>query len=216
MIRSCQSDSLGSAVFSSPAVAYLRASTKKQHLSCDDQLHAIEEYCQRKGFNLVKVFTDDGVSGTKARTARAGWDELLCYVEAGHLTGGVVVVWSLDRWARDLRAGLLASWTVGDFDVQLHTTDSGNVDLSSVEGQLMGTLKLALAALESRERSRRVRERKALHRAAGYWVTQNPLGFVTHGSKGRKELIPDPTWSPIILELFEGFDRDATYDQLAS
>lgn len=168
------------------AVAYLRASTKKQHLSCGDQLAAIEDYCRREGLSLTKVFTDDGVSGMKARSARAAWDELLNYVEAGHLGGGVVVVWSLDRWARDFRAGLLAAWTVGDFDVELHTTDAGRVDLNSVEGQLMGTLKLALAAQESRERSRRVREegpapgRGLLGDSAAPWIRharhQGPQG----------------------------------------
>lgn len=198
-----------------PAVAYLRASTKKQHLSCDDQLQTIEGYCQREGLGLVRVFRDDGVSGTKGRGARAGWDELLDFVESGQLVGGVVVVWSLDRWARDFRAGLLAAWAVGDQQVEIHTTDAGRVDLESAEGQVMGALKLALAARESRERSRRVRERKALHRAAGYWVTKPPLGFITVGDKGRRELGPDPAWAPVVLELFERFDRGATYDALA-
>lgn len=197
------------------AVAYLRASTKRQDLSCDDQLRAIEDYCQRSGLAMARVFRDDGVSGTRDRDRRAGWGEMLSWLEAGHLPGGVVVVWSMDRWSRDFRHGLLAAWAVSDLDVELHTTDGGRVDLESVEGQITGALKLAVAAQESRERSRRVRERKAAHRTAGYWVTKPPLGYRTVGPKGRKCLEPDPEWAPVVLELFERFDRGESYDRLA-
>lgn len=204
------------AVVSRSAAAYLRASTKKQHLSCDDQLQAIEAYCAREGLQLVRVFRDDGVSGTHGRGRRAAWDELLDFVEAGHLAGGVVVVWSMDRWSRDFRAGLLAAWTVGDFQVELHTTDSGRVDLDSVEGQLMGTLKLALAAQESRERGRRVRERKAQHLAAGHWPTRPPYGYSLEGERGRKVLVPCAGEVETVLRIYELYDSGLSFGLVAA
>lgn len=199
-----------------PAAAYLRASTRKQHLSCNDQLQAIEAYCAREGMQLVRVFRDDGISGLKGRGRRAAWDELLDFVEAGHLIGGVVVVWSMDRWSRDFRAGLLAAWTVGDYQVELHTTDGGRVDLDSVEGQLMGTLKLALAAQESRERGRRVRERKAMHLAAGHWPTRPPYGYILEGDRGRKVLVPRAGEAKTALQIFQLYDSGLSFGLVAA
>lgn len=198
-----------------PAVAYVRASTRKQELSCDDQLTAVEAYCAREGLALARVFRDDGVSGTRSRGRRPAWDELLAWIEGGHLAGGVVVVWSMDRWARDFRAGLLAAWSVADLDAELHTTDAGRVDLDSVEGQIVGALKLAVAAQESRERSRRTRERKRLHLAEGYWVTRPPYGYALVGSRGRKQLVPDEAEAPVVVEIYERYDAGASYGEIA-
>lgn len=198
-----------------PAVAYVRASTAKQDLSCDDQVAAIESYCQRVGLALMRVFRDDGVSGTRGRGQRAAWDELLEYLTAGAMTGGAVVVWSMDRWSRDFRAGLVAAWAVGDLQVELHTTDSGKVDLDSTEGQIMGAMRLAVAAQESRERSRRVRERKRAHLEAGYWVTRPPYGYRLEGTHGRKRLVPDEVEAGVVRKMFELFDSGVGYGPIA-
>jgi len=188
------------------AIAYLRASTRRQYLSCSDQLAAIESYCAAHDLMIVNIFRDDGISGTLTRQRRAGWNDLLSLVESGRLAGGAVVVWSLDRWSRDFRAGLLAAWVVGDYDVELHATDSGRVDLGTVEGQLVSTLKLALAAQEARERGRRVRERKSMHLAAGYWPTKPPYGYRLEGPRGRGRLVPDSKEATIVSTMFRLYD----------
>lgn len=205
-MQTASAESPLSSLVPKPAVAYVRASTRKQALSCDDQLAAIDTYCAHAGLKIVHVCRDDGISGRLARSRRTAWDQLLALVEAGRLAGGAVVVWSMDRWARDFRAGLLAAWIVGDYDVELHTTDGGRVDLGTVEGQLMGTLKLALAAQETRERGRRVAERKAMHVAAGHWPTRPPYGYRLVGPRGRGVLVPHEREAETVRWIYERYD----------
>ena len=48
------------------AVAYARFSTDMQREeSIEAQVRAIEDYCGKNGYNLIKVFADRGISGTK-------------------------------------------------------------------------------------------------------------------------------------------------------
>ncbi len=197
------------------AVAYVRASTSKQKLSCDDQLAAVETYCARENLTLARVFRDDGISGTRGRAGRAGWNALLDYVESGQLTGGVVVVWSVDRWSRDFRAGLEATWVVGDYDVELHTTDRGRVDLSTLDGQIRAAIESAIAEKESRERSRRVRERKREHASKGFWVNHAPYGYRVVGERGRKALVANPATASVLLEIYERYDQGESCGQIA-
>lgn len=189
-----------------PAVAYLRASTKRQDLSCDDQLRAIESYCSARGLDLVRTYRDDGRSAwNRGRESREAWNEMLSDLEAGARVD-VVVVWSLKRWARSTRHGLLAAWAVADLEVEWHSTDTGRINLDTTEGQIMASAMLALAEQESRDKSRIVRERKAAHRGDGYWVTRPPYGYQTTGPKGRKTLTPAPHESDVVLRIYAEYD----------
>ena len=84
-------------------VAYCRVSTdnQKEEGTVSLQVDAIADYCQKKGYNLLATFKDEGVSGgLENRPALA---DLFNYLEAD--TGkqvDAVIVWKLDRLARDL------------------------------------------------------------------------------------------------------------------
>jgi site-specific DNA recombinase len=84
-------------------IAYCRVSTdnQKEEGTIRLQVDAIKEYCQKKGYELVSVFKDEGVSGgLENRPALAS---LLNYLEGEEGKQiGAVIVWKLDRLARDL------------------------------------------------------------------------------------------------------------------
>jgi len=84
-------------------IAYCRVSTENQR---DDgtielQVEAIKEFCSLNNYQLIKVFRDDGISGTKELEFRKGLIDLLEYLEK-HREINTVVVFKLDRLARDL------------------------------------------------------------------------------------------------------------------
>jgi DNA invertase Pin-like site-specific DNA recombinase len=84
------------------AFAYLRVSGKGQ-LDGDGftrQRSAIESYAKAHGIELVRVFEEQGVSGTKDMADRPALQEML----VGLLSNGVktVLIEKLDRLARDL------------------------------------------------------------------------------------------------------------------
>jgi len=84
-------------------IAYCRVSTdnQKEEGTINLQVDAIREYCQKKGFDLVDTFKDEGVSGgLEDRPALAS---LFNFLEGEEGKGiEAVIVWKLDRLARDL------------------------------------------------------------------------------------------------------------------
>jgi site-specific DNA recombinase len=85
------------------AVAYVRVSSDEQveGLSLESQEDEIRRWCARKGFDLVAIFRDEGESAyTDDMTTRPGFRDLIDRLPV--LMPTVVVVFSVDRWARSL------------------------------------------------------------------------------------------------------------------
>jgi DNA invertase Pin-like site-specific DNA recombinase len=80
------------------AALYVRVSTDGQ--TVDDQRLALEAVCEQRGWEVVKVFADNGVSGAKGRNQRPGLDALLKDASRGRFN--VVLAWALDRLGRSL------------------------------------------------------------------------------------------------------------------
>jgi DNA invertase Pin-like site-specific DNA recombinase len=53
---------------------YLRVSTTEQ--TVENQQRELEAVADRHGWNVVAIFTDAGISGTKGRDKRPGYDRL--------------------------------------------------------------------------------------------------------------------------------------------
>lgn len=84
-------------------IAYCRVSTdnQKEEGTISLQVDAIREYCQKKGFDLVDIYKDEGVSGgLEDRPALASLFNFLEGDEGKEIEA--VIVWKLDRLARDL------------------------------------------------------------------------------------------------------------------
>lgn len=85
------------------AYAYLRVSGRAQvdGLGFDRQLQEIEEYASVNGVEIVEVFREEGVSGTRGEQERPAFMEMVTRI----LANGVrtVVVEGMDRLARENR-----------------------------------------------------------------------------------------------------------------
>ncbi len=79
------------------AVGLARASSDKQDTSVANQRTEIERWARETTHQLVRVFEDDGISGSVLD--RPGLAALLRYVEANP-AGGVVCLWRRNRLAR--------------------------------------------------------------------------------------------------------------------
>ncbi len=102
-------------------VAYCRVSTdnQKEEGTINLQVNSIEEYCKGKGYDLVDIFKDEGVSGgLENRPALA---DLFAFLENNKDIQGVVI-YKLDRLARDI---VLQETFIRDFErrgIQLIST----------------------------------------------------------------------------------------------
>ena len=85
---------------SAPRVAlYLRVSTGNQNT--ENQRHDLERVAALRGWHVVEVFADDGISGSKGRIDRPALDSLL--KSALQRKFDLIAVWSIDRLGRSLQ-----------------------------------------------------------------------------------------------------------------
>lgn len=80
------------------AALYLRVSTDGQ--TVENQRIALEAVCEQRGWQVIQVYSDNGVSGAKSRNQRPGLDAMLKDAARGRFD--VVLAWALDQLGRSL------------------------------------------------------------------------------------------------------------------
>jgi DNA invertase Pin-like site-specific DNA recombinase len=149
----------------SVVVAYVRVSTQEQAdsgLGIEAQITAIKADIQRRGWKLLKVCTDEGLSGKSLD--RPGVTEALDLVTTGR--AGTLMVSKLDRLSRSLVdfAGLMAQATSQKWN--LVALDLG-IDLSTPAGEFMANVMASAAQWERRIIGQRTKDALAAKRAQG-------------------------------------------------
>jgi DNA invertase Pin-like site-specific DNA recombinase len=81
-------------------VGYLRRSTDRQEQSIPDQQRAVEAYAAEQGFELLRFYVDDAISGTSALGRRAFQQMLADAQRPGGADFGVIVVYDVKRFGR--------------------------------------------------------------------------------------------------------------------
>lgn len=96
---------------------YLRVSTDEQ--TVENQRQALTEAIERRGWHIVDVFEDNGISGAKGRDKRPGYDRLLKAATTRKID--IVAAWSVDRLGRSLQhlVGFLAELNAVGCDLYL-------------------------------------------------------------------------------------------------
>ncbi len=141
------------------ALGYVRVSTTEQAdsgLGLEAQLFAIRTTAELRGWELVDIVTDAGVSGTRAK--RPGLDAAKARMKAGD--ADLLVVAKLDRLSRSLLDGadLMATakaqgWALVDI--------SSSLDMSTPQGRMVAGMLLSAAQYESEMNGARTREAMA-------------------------------------------------------
>jgi DNA invertase Pin-like site-specific DNA recombinase len=81
------------------AALYLRVSTADQ--TTDNQERELRAAAQRMGHDIVEVYQDNGISGSKGRDKRLAFDKL--HRDAARRKFDIVMAWSVDRLGRSLQ-----------------------------------------------------------------------------------------------------------------
>lgn len=79
------------------AAIYVRVSTKDKGQDVNNQVVQLQEYCQRRGFEIYQIYQDNE-SGSKGRKERSGFDQL--FKDASRHKFDIVLFWALDRFSR--------------------------------------------------------------------------------------------------------------------
>src|SRR5262249_59115695 len=80
------------------AALYTRVSTDRQ--TVENQISELRQVAARRGWEVVEIYRDAGISGAKGRHQRPGLDAMLN--DAGRRRFDVVIAWAIDRLGRSL------------------------------------------------------------------------------------------------------------------
>jgi DNA invertase Pin-like site-specific DNA recombinase len=125
------------------AAIYVRVSTDKQ--TVENQVQALRQIAERRGWEVVEQYSDAGISGRKGRDGRPGLDAML--KDAQRRKFDVVMAWSIDRLGRSLidLLGTIQALEACSVDLYL---DQQAIDTTTPAGRLMFQVTGAFAEFE--------------------------------------------------------------------
>ncbi len=139
------------------AAEYVRMSTEHQKYSTDNQAAEIRAYAERRGFEIVRTYADEGKSGLRI-DGRSSLQKLLADIDSGSVDFEAILVYDVSRWGRfqdpdeaahyELRckrAGIVVHYCAEQFE------NDGTIGSSIIK-----TVKRAMAGEYSRELSVKV------------------------------------------------------------
>jgi DNA invertase Pin-like site-specific DNA recombinase len=181
---------------STRVAVYTRCSTNNGRQDPEAQGRDLREYAERRGWQIVDVYTDT-VSG--AKDSRAALNRLMA--EAGRRKFDVVLCWRFDRFARSVSHLLRALETFQALGIDFVSLCE-NVDTSTPMGKMVFTILGAVAELERNLIVERVRMGLRNARAKGKRLGR-PRVFVSE-SKVEALRASGASWRTIAKELGVG------------
>jgi len=116
------------------AVIYSRISTSDKGQTIENQLKVLREVAERKGLEVVREISDEGISGAKGRDERQGFDELI----KGSVKNewDIILVWDVSRLGRSLKhlVSFLEDIQSAHCDMYIHQS---GIDTSTASGKMM-------------------------------------------------------------------------------
>ena len=149
---------------------YLRVSTSEQ--TTRNQRRELRAVAERHGWTVVATFEDAGISGSKGREARPGFDALMMAVARREID--MVAAWSVDRLGRSLMdlLGFLKDLHAKGVDLFLHQQ---GLDTSTPSGRAMFQMLGVFAEFERAMIRGRVMAGLARARADGKQLGRRPV-----------------------------------------
>ncbi len=136
---------------------YIRVSTSQQ--TTENQRIELERVAQSRGWQVIEVYSDEGISGSKGRSERPALNALLKDAVRGKFD--LLAVWSIDRLGRSLQHLVSTINELNAVGVDLYVHQQA-LDTSTPSGKLAFSIFGALSEYEReliRERTRAGLER---------------------------------------------------------
>lgn len=161
------------------------------------------EYARHKGYEVVEVFRDEGISGSLIN--RPSMQEMLKFLKAHkkkqeHL----VLIDDISRLARGLEAHIQLRTAIGDAGGKL---ESPSIEFGEDSDSILVENLLASVSQHHRHKNtEQVKNRMRARVLNGYWVFYPPMGYRYERVNGHgKMLVRDEPLASIIQQAMEGF-----------
>ena len=125
------------------AALYVRVSTDSQ--TVENQIRELSQVAERRGWQVVEVYRDAGISGAKGRDQRPGLDAML--KDAGRRKFDIIMAWAIDRLGRSLIDLLRTIQDLEAVGVDLYL-DQQHLDTTTPTGKLLFQVTGAFAEFE--------------------------------------------------------------------
>jgi len=188
------------------AVILARVSTAKQEAeghSLKAQNKRLQEYAQRKGFEIVKTFSFSESAGNKIRKK---FLEVMDYIKS-HKDTKVLLCENVDRITRNFKDAVDLDEMRRNENLEIHfVQDSFFLNKNSTGQDLfMWEAKVFIAKQYLNRLSDDVKRTNELKIQNKEWITKAKIGYAgVYNEKGKRtDIIPDPARSHYIAKIFE-------------
>lgn len=169
-----------------------------ESMSIENQRLMLTEYAEKNGFKNIKLYVDDGFSGTD--NTRPAYVEMMNDVKNGLV--GTVIVKDQSRLGRDhLETDRLLEIIFPSYDVRFIAITDGVDSATGLND--MSTLRNWFNDFYARDTSKKIR---AVQRAKGE-RGERVGGHIPYGymkdKTNPKQIVPDPETAPIVRRIFE-------------
>ena len=182
-----------------------RVSTEEQSkygFSIQNQIEALEEYCEKNRIKIVDHYCDEGVSAGKTYTKRPEMKRLLDDVEAGKID--IILFTRLDRWFRNVKEYFKVQEILDKHKVEWKAIWE-DYDTTTANGRMAITIFLAIAQAEREKGAERIKsvfDSKRKRKEAFFGKNSTPAGYIEEvDENGIRRLVKDPE----VQEAFEAF-----------
>lgn len=181
------------------AVLYLRQSVaREESISLELQEQACRDYAQRRGYTVVAVEADPGISGRTWK--RPAVQRVMSMVEDGHVD--VVLLW---RWSRLSRSRLDWAVAVDRVEVLGGRIESATepLDVSTASGRFARGMLAEVAAFESERIGEQWREAHERRRRMG--LPAQGGGRFGYLQQPDGTYLPDPDTAPVLVRMYRWY-----------
>jgi DNA invertase Pin-like site-specific DNA recombinase len=150
-------------------------STEHQRYSTKNQAAAIARYARRRNYDVVKTYSDDGISGLRFKN-REGLKSLLADAVSGEAGFDLILVYDVSRWGRFQNPDQAAHYEFlcAEAGVRVEYCAEIFENDGSLASIMLKNLKRGMAAEFSRDLSVKVAAGKTRLAAKGYWQSGPP------------------------------------------
>lgn len=190
----------------SKAVIYCRVSSSAQVKKGDglgSQETRCRQYAQNKGYTVVRVFKDEGASGSVV--TRSGMAEMLRFLKTHKRDQYVVLIDDISRLARGLEAHIQLRTLISSVGAKLA---SPSIEFGEDSDSIL--VENLLASVSQHQRQKNAEQTKNRMKARvmnGYWCFNPPEGyrFAHEAGHGGKIMVRDEPVASVVQEALEGY-----------
>ena len=139
------------------AAQYVRMSTEHQQYSTENQSDVIRDYADKRMYEIIRTYADDGKSGLKLE-GREALRRLIQDVESGNADFDVILVYDISRWGRfqDADESAYYEYLCKRAGIEVHYCAEQFENDGRPASTIIKSVKRAMAAEYSRELSSKV------------------------------------------------------------